>query len=81
MIAAEGRDKLPLRGRRLRRDSTVGRTHALLSTARLAALFNLPLAIAAGWLLWHSLDWPLVGDATIFHPKARPPACHGIFLG
>jgi hypothetical protein len=41
--------------------------HALLSTARLATLFNLPLAIAAGWLLWRSLDWPLVGDATIFH--------------
>jgi hypothetical protein len=40
---------------------------ALLSTARLAALFNVPLAIAAGWLLWHSLDWPLAGDATIFH--------------
>ena len=19
------------------------------------------------WLLWHSFDWPLVGDATIFH--------------
>jgi Dolichyl-phosphate-mannose-protein mannosyltransferase len=36
-------------------------------TARLATLFNLPLAIAAGWLLWRSLDWPLVGDATIFH--------------
>jgi hypothetical protein len=40
---------------------------ALLSTARLATLFDLPLAIAAGWLLWHSLDWPLVIDATIFH--------------
>ena len=39
----------------------------MLSTARLATLFNLPLAIAAGWLLWRSLDWPLVGDATIFH--------------
>jgi hypothetical protein len=25
-----------------------------------------PLAIVAGWLLWRSLDWPLVGDATIF---------------
>ncbi len=39
----------------------------MLSTARIATLFNVPLAIAAGWLLWHSLDWPLVGDATIFH--------------
>jgi hypothetical protein len=48
-------------------DSTVGWTRALLSTPRLATLFNLPLAIAAGWLLWRSLDWPLVGDATIFH--------------
>jgi hypothetical protein len=37
------------------------------STARLATLFNFPLAIVAGWLLWRSLDWPLVGDATIFH--------------
>jgi hypothetical protein len=45
----------------------VGWTRALLSSARLAILFNLPLAIAAGWLLWRSLDWPLVGDATIFH--------------
>jgi DNA-binding NarL/FixJ family response regulator len=43
-------------GRRLRRGSTVGWTHALLSTARLATLFNLPLAIAAGWLLWRSLE-------------------------
>jgi hypothetical protein len=39
----------------------------LLSTAKLVILFNLPLAIAAGWLLWRSLDWSLVGDATIFH--------------
>ena len=37
-----------LRGRRLRRSSTVGWTHALLSTARIATLFNVPLAIAAG---------------------------------
>ena len=48
-------------------DSTVGCTRALLSTAKLATLFNLPLAIVAGWLLWRSLDWPLVGDATVFH--------------
>ena len=39
----------------------------LLSTAKLTTLFNLPFAIAAAWLLWRSLDWPLVGDATIFH--------------
>jgi len=30
-------------------------------------LFNLPLAAAAGLLLWRSLDWLLVGDAAIFH--------------
>jgi hypothetical protein len=28
---------------------------------------NVLLAVAAGCLLWRSLDWPLVGDATIFH--------------
>jgi hypothetical protein len=49
------------------RASTVGWTRALLFTARLATFFTLPLAISAGWLLWRSLDWPLVGDATIFH--------------
>lgn len=31
------------------------------------AAFNLPLAVIAIWLLWNSLGWPLVGDATIFH--------------
>jgi hypothetical protein len=46
---------------------TIGGGPALLSNARLATLFNLPLAVAAAWLLWRSLDWPLVGDATIFH--------------
>ena len=30
-------------------------------------LLNLPLAAAAGALLWRSLDWPLVSDAAIFH--------------
>jgi hypothetical protein len=39
----------------------------LLSNARLGTLFNLPFAVAAAWLLGRSLDWPLVGDATIFH--------------
>ena len=34
---------------------------------RLVTLFNLPLAVACGLLLWRSLDWPLVGDAAIFH--------------
>ncbi len=28
---------------------------------------NVPLAAAAGALLWRSLDWPVVGDAAIFH--------------
>jgi hypothetical protein len=39
----------------------------LLSNSRVVTVFNLPLAVVAGWLLWRSLDWPLVGDATIFH--------------
>ena len=39
----------------------------MFPTSRLIALANLPLAAAAGALLWHSLDWPLVGDAAIFH--------------
>ena len=30
-------------------------------------LLNVPLAAATGLLLWRSLDWPLVGDAAIFH--------------
>jgi hypothetical protein len=30
-------------------------------------LFDLLLAVVTGWLLCRSLDWPLVGDATIFH--------------
>ena len=39
----------------------------MLSNSRFVTVFNLPLAVVAGWLLWRSLDWPLVGDATIFH--------------
>jgi hypothetical protein len=39
----------------------------LLSNSRFVTVFNLPLAVVAGWLLWRSLDWPLVGDAAIFH--------------
>jgi hypothetical protein len=31
------------------------------------ALFDVPLAAFVGWLLWRSLEWPLVGDATFFH--------------
>ena len=31
------------------------------------ALFDVPLAAVVGWLLWHSLNWSLVGDSTIFH--------------
>jgi len=31
------------------------------------ALFDVPLAAFVGWLLWHSLEWPMVGDATFFH--------------
>jgi hypothetical protein len=39
----------------------------LLFTSRLVAIFNLPLALVTGWLLWRSRDWPLAGDAAIFH--------------
>ena len=38
-----------------------------MSNSRLLAAFNLPLALVAGWLLWHSLDWPLIGDGALFH--------------
>ena len=41
--------------------------YPLLFTSRLVAIFNLPLALVTGWLLWRSRDWPLAGDATIFH--------------
>jgi hypothetical protein len=43
------------------------RAPASLSTSRLIALFNVPLALLATWLFWRSRDWPLVGDATILH--------------
>jgi len=33
----------------------------------LLVAFDLLLAVLTGWLIWRSLDWPLVGDATIFH--------------
>ena len=39
----------------------------MLSSSRLVAVFNLPLAAVTVWLLWRSRDWPLVGDATILH--------------
>ncbi len=39
----------------------------MFRNCRLVAFFNLPLAAVTGWLVWRSLDWPLVGDATIFH--------------
>src|SRR5205823_9217009 len=45
--------------------STAGR--ALSSKARLITLVNFPLGGAVSLLLWRSLDWPLIGDATIFH--------------
>ena len=40
---------------------------ALSSRLPLISIFNLPVAGITGWLLWRSLHWPLVGDATIFH--------------
>src|SRR5271157_3706407 len=39
----------------------------MAANSRLITVFNLPLAVLTGWLLWRSLEWPLVGDATIFH--------------
>jgi len=39
----------------------------LLANTRVIAFFDLLLAIVTAWLFWRSLDWPLVGDATIFH--------------
>ena len=46
---------------------TVGEVFDLVSNSRLLTAFNLPLALVAGWLLWDSRGWPLIGDATIFH--------------
>jgi hypothetical protein len=40
---------------------------ALWSTANLVTVVNFPLGIAVAVLLWRSLDWPLIGDAAIFH--------------
>ena len=40
---------------------------ALCSKANLVAVVNVPLAIVVAALLWRSLDWPLIGDAAIFH--------------
>jgi len=40
---------------------------ALTSRSKLLAGFDLALAVLTGWLLWRSLDWPLAGDASIFH--------------
>jgi hypothetical protein len=39
----------------------------LSSNSRLISIFSLPVLAATAWLLWRSLDWPLVGDAAIFH--------------
>ena len=40
---------------------------ATISNARLIAVFDAALAAVAGLLIWRSLSWPLIGDATIFH--------------
>ena len=37
------------------------------SNANLVTVVNFPLGIAVAVLLWRSLDWPLIGDAAIFH--------------
>ena len=39
----------------------------LSPNSRMIALFDVPLAAFVGWLLWRSLEWPMVGDATFFH--------------
>jgi hypothetical protein len=39
----------------------------LFSNSRLVSIFNLPIVAITAWLLWRSLDWPLIGDAAIFH--------------
>jgi hypothetical protein len=49
----------------------MGSPSALLSNSRIVTYFNLPLAAVTAWLLWKSLDWPLVGDAAILHFIAR----------
>jgi hypothetical protein len=47
---------------------TIGRVSgATISNARLIAAFDAALAAVVGVLVWRSLNWPLVGDATIFH--------------
>ena len=47
---------------------TIGRVPAAaISNVRLIAVFDAALAAVAGLLVWRSLNWPLVGDATIFH--------------
>jgi hypothetical protein len=47
---------------------TIGRVStAATFNARLIAVFDAALAAVAGLLIWRSLSWPLVGDATIFH--------------
>ncbi len=39
----------------------------ILSNSRLLSLCNVPIAIMMGWLLWCSLHWPVIGDASLFH--------------
>ena len=53
---------------------------ATISNARLIAVFDAALAAVAGLLIWRSLSWPLIGDATIFqsfHDKAVPGQADG----
>jgi hypothetical protein len=52
-------------GRRGEQGTTVDSGCA--SKLGLVTPFNFLLAAAAGLLLWHSLNWPLIGDAAIFH--------------
>jgi hypothetical protein len=49
------------------RDTAVVTPGIAWSASRLIAIANWPLAAVTAWLLWRSLDWPLTGDAAIFH--------------
>jgi hypothetical protein len=57
----------PIRGRSMPARDEPRASFALTGRSKLVGAFDLLLACLAGWLLWRSLSWPLVGDAAIFH--------------
>lgn len=57
----------PIRGQSVPAGGEPPRSFALTGRSNVVAVFDLLLAVPAVWLLWRSLNWPLVGDATIFH--------------